>query len=588
MKVSIQLRKSGKANRPAKLYFRVREGDVDIKTASSLTIFPEYWDGVNYRYKDNVPTDKVPKMVQNLFNCKIKSIIENIYDKFHDGADAVLLASIIKDVDDTLYAKERNTGDDEIGFGNKFGNIGKSTVNNGNRFGNKSENPGNNSGNKFGNGPQASGNSLDNSGNRFGNKSENHENGSGTKMSDSRLKAHDFGANVQDLRNITHDSEKMLGNDWNSSENGGNRLGNKKRILGNKFGPSLPASENGTNVHKSNVDMSEKTLLEYFGEYLETSNLNAWHHQSLTTVMKRVSRYERWLAFKMRDEDFKLYLSYFDKEGTQDYLEFVENEYKIREDYPNFYKDIQLYADYNIRPMSKNSISCHAKRLFMFLNWCVRNGYLDNQTYNNVTIDQQVYGTPYYLTIEERDKIYYMDFSGDARLDYHRDKFIFQCLTGCRQSDLTALTWNHIVDGNFIEYIPHKNLLHGRTDMVRCPLCAKAKEILERLDPTMPYLFIRYCEDNYRKDIKRILKLAGIDRMVTIHDPLTRKAVQKPIYEVASSHLARRTFIGNLYKQVHDPALISSLTGHAENSKSFERYRSIDDDIKRDVLKYIQ
>ena len=238
--------------------------------------------------------------------------------------------------------------------------------------------------------------------------------------------------------------------------------------------------------------------------------------------------------------------------------------------------------------MSKNTISCHAKRLFMFLNWCVRNGYLGNQTYNNVTIDQQVYGTPYYLTIEERNKVYYTDFSYDARLDYHKDKFIFQCLVGCRHNDLAALTWNHIVEGNFIEYIPHKNLLHGKTDVVRCPLCDKAKEILERLDPTMPYLFIKYCEENYRRDIKRILKLAGIDRLVTIQDPVTRQAVQKPIYEVAASHLARRTFIGNLYKQIHDPALISTLTGHAEHSKSFERYRAIDDDVKRDILQYIQ
>lgn len=104
----------------------------------------------------------------------------------------------------------------------------------------------------------------------------------------------------------------------------------------------------------------------------------------------------------------------------------------------------------------------------------------------------------------------------------------------------------------------------------------------------MPYLFVRYCNDLYRTDIKKILKEVGIDRKVTVLDPLTRKAVQKPLYEVAASHLARRTFIGNIYKQVHDPALIASLTGHCEQSKSFARYRAIDDDVKRDVLKLIQ
>ena len=89
-------------------------------------------------------------------------------------------------------------------------------------------------------------------------------------------------------------------------------------------------------------------------------------------------------------------------------------------------------------------------------------------------------------------------------------------------------------------------------------------------------------------NIKKILQMAGIDRRVMTLNPLTRQAEQRPLYEVAASHLARRTFIGNLYKQVKDPALIASLTGHTETSVSFTRYRTIDDDIKRDVLKMIE
>lgn len=332
---------------------------------------------------------------------------------------------------------------------------------------------------------------------------------------------------------------------------------------------------------------TEKTMLEYFQIYMDTSNFNDWHRQSQLAVMRKVARFEAWLQMTEGNKDLKLYLPFFDKQGTQTYLDYIEHESELREEHPEHFAQFDLYADHNIRPISKNTLTCSAKRLFMFLNWCVTNGYMEQKDYNNVTIDQEVYGTPFYLTIEERDKVLNYDFSYDSRLDYHRDKFIFQCLVGCRHNDLATFTWNHIVDG-FIEYIPHKNLLHGKTDLVRCPLCDKAKEILDRLDPTMPYLFVKYCEENYRRDIKKILKAAGIDRLVTILDPKTRQPVQKPIYEVAASHLARRTFIGNLYKQVHDPALISSLTGHAEHSKSFERYRAIDDDIKRDILKFIQ
>lgn len=51
--------------------------------------------------------------------------------------------------------------------------------------------------------------------------------------------------------------------------------------------------------------------------------------------------------------------------------------------------------------------------------------------------------------------------------------------------------------------------------------------------------------------------------------------------------MARRTFIGNLYKEVKDPNLIGSMTGHVEGSRSFARYRDITDDTKKEVVSLI-
>lgn len=75
--------------------------------------------------------------------------------------------------------------------------------------------------------------------------------------------------------------------------------------------------------------------------------------------------------------------------------------------------------------------------------------------------------------------------------------------------------------------------------------------------------------------------------MVTILDAQTRKGIQRPICDVAASHLARRTFIANLYNKVQDPNLISSLTGHVEDSKAFARYRAINDSTKRNLINLI-
>ena len=65
---------------------------------------------------------------------------------------------------------------------------------------------------------------------------------------------------------------------------------------------------------------------------------------------------------------------------------------------------------------------------------------------------------------------------------------------------------------------------------------------------------------------------AGLDRIVTVINPK------------ASSHLARHTFIGNLYKETPDPNIIGKLSGHKEGGRAFARYRDIDDDMLTDLV----
>ena len=61
----------------------------------------------------------------------------------------------------------------------------------------------------------------------------------------------------------------------------------------------------------------------------------------------------------------------------------------------------------------------------------------------------------------------------------------------------------------------------------------------------------------------------------------------RPLYEVASSHMARRTFTGELYQRVQDPNLIGSMTGHVEGSKAFARYRKVELNLKRSLIEML-
>ena len=82
----------------------------------------------------------------------------------------------------------------------------------------------------------------------------------------------------------------------------------------------------------------------------------------------------------------------------------------------------------------------------------------------------------------------------------------------------------------------------------------------------------------------RIFRLCGITRIVTVLNSATGNEEKRPINEVVSSNMARRTFAGNLYKKVKDHNLIASMTGHKPGSTAFARYRNIDMDIKTEMI----
>jgi len=215
--------------------------------------------------------------------------------------------------------------------------------------------------------------------------------------------------------------------------------------------------------------------------------------------------------------------------------------------------------------------------------WAFDSGHAKMNPFKRYSVGECVYGTPFYITNEERNRLYETDLSHNKQLETQRDIFVFQCLIGCRVSDLYKMTYRNIIDGA-IEYIPRKTK-EDRAITVRVPLSKTAKEIINRYaDYERDSLFPLIVEQKYNQYIKQAMKEAGITRMVTIIDQKTRLEVQKPIWEVASSHMARRTFIGNIYKKVKDPNLVGALSGHKEGSKAFARYRTIDDDMKKELI----
>jgi len=231
----------------------------------------------------------------------------------------------------------------------------------------------------------------------------------------------------------------------------------------------------------------------------------------------------------------------------------------------------------------KNTVIKLMSRLRTFMRWAKKEKYLDHYPFEDYEMGTAIFGTPYFLTKEERNQLYAASFPTCPGLEVQRDIFVFQCFIGCRVGDFMKMTKSNIINGA-IEYIPRKTK-EGRPVTVRVPLTPTALEILSRY-PDVPgnKLLPFICEQDYNRCIKKMIKLAGIDRVVTTINTITREEEKHPIWEVASSHMARRVLVGNLYKELKDPNLIAKISGHVENSRAFNRYRDIDEEMAKEVI----
>ena len=333
----------------------------------------------------------------------------------------------------------------------------------------------------------------------------------------------------------------------------------------------------------------QKKFIELVEEFPAKRGLSEWRHRRYGVLSRSLHRFELYRKVK-RQLPAKLDFEMFTTDILEDYERFLRNEPEIFDKYPKIFEQYPAEtrkARKSRRPFPKgdNTIINIFACLRTFFHWAIEEGLTSNNPftkYKGKTTEH--YGTPYYITLEERDRIADFDLSANKSLAVQRDIFIFHCCIGCRISDLMRLTPANVIN-DAVEYIASKTK-GERPTVIRVPLTQRAKEILERYKGEdsegriLPFI----SSQKYNVAIKKIFKECGITRIVTILNPTTGEEEQRPINEIASSHLARRTFVGNLYKKVKDPNLVGALSGHKEGSRAFARYRDIDDDMKKELI----
>lgn len=340
--------------------------------------------------------------------------------------------------------------------------------------------------------------------------------------------------------------------------------------------------------YETKEETRKAPFFNLFDEYIHTQKFSQSRINHFMVLYRCLKRFELYNYLNFDIDTFSSKeLHKFNSFLAEEYKMFAPGKDGVIKPKQSYKKIYETFQERRIpKPRGDHYISGLENLLKTFFIWCIKTEKTTNNPFKSYSIKSVEYGTPYYLTQEERDQIYSTDLTANPQLEIQKDVFIFQCFIGCRVSDLLKMTYENIkVDryGTAVEYMPQKTMEES-AKVVKVYLSKTALQILDKYkSPERKSILPFISSQKYNDYIKDIMHACEINRMVTILNPTTGESEQRCIAEIASSHIARRTFIGNLYKKVKDPNLVGKLSGHKEGSKAFARYRDIDDEMISDL-----
>lgn len=320
---------------------------------------------------------------------------------------------------------------------------------------------------------------------------------------------------------------------------------------------------------------ANKSFEALYEQFLSCRDCKESRIKQLRVAKRDVLRYELYVSYT-RGEKYEFDIHSITAQTIHSFERFLTDEHKIAELYPD------LYGGRDQKPRGYNTVRNRLIFLRSFFLWLRENDITTNDPFRAFKIKKAVYGSAIYITKQELNHLATAPL--DPRLSVYRDCYIFQAAIGCRVSDLLSLTGRNIVRGA-VEYIAQKTA-GEEPKTVRVPMNKLAVSIYEKYkkdDPTEKLLPIR-TPQVYNRNLKKIFELAGLDRWVQRPNSVTREPEQVRLCDVVASHMARKTFIGNIYKEFKDQNLVSEVTGHKPNSEAFLAYRDVDEEMRRDLV----
>jgi len=321
-------------------------------------------------------------------------------------------------------------------------------------------------------------------------------------------------------------------------------------------------------------ETEELTFLEEFEQ-----RANEWLNNSIIGDSRRIHyriTIEILTRFLKINKKIKIKTKDFSKELIGDFRDFLFEEYKYIDEYPELYSN--LTKKQLPKPRSANTVSSKLKGLKAFFTDLEDNEEIDKSPFSKIRkkdkrgILSQKYAPPIFLKLDELLKI--VNTKVPENLQRVKDCFLLHCALGSRIEEFNKLTWkkvNYQYGFYYIRYKASKAKKREEPIIVETPLVKFAADIIEKYKNKLPGFLVPHFAGNsdghngYNSQIKKLLEYFEIDRPVFLLD----QEEPVPLYTEGSSKICRKTHI-DITTKVELNKYASGL--HREKSKAVDHY----------------
>jgi integrase len=251
------------------------------------------------------------------------------------------------------------------------------------------------------------------------------------------------------------------------------------------------------------------------------------------------------------------------------HLEGFQKQEKYKFDFDsidiNFYYKYVSYLRNRNNPLSTNAISKDIQILKVFMNEAVDLGYTANLQFKHKKFAvSRVETDSVFLTETEIIHLYRFDFSENKKLERVRDLFVFGCFVGLRFSDFSNVKRENIIEKDGESFI--KMITQKTSDLVWIPCNPVVLDIFKKYEQNNNRLPNRISGQKFNEYVKQVCKKAGL-----VEKGRLSTNPKSELWELVTSHTARRSFATNLYLEGFPTIDLMKITGH-KTERAFMKY----------------